>query len=89
MTCHIGEEIPQVRVAHVVPLAGVSGGVLGDRMTCGSNSIQGGQEGNATGVACGSKPGVGSGSNSLLYGQEGNATEVAWGSKPGIGSGAN
>jgi hypothetical protein len=28
--CHIGEEIPQVRVAHVVPLAGVSGGVLGD-----------------------------------------------------------
>jgi hypothetical protein len=35
-TCHIGEEIPQVRVAHVVPLGGVSGGVLGDRMTSGS-----------------------------------------------------
>jgi hypothetical protein len=35
-TCHIGEEIPQVRVAHVVPLGGMSGGVLGDRMTCGS-----------------------------------------------------
>jgi hypothetical protein len=28
---HIGEEIPQVQVAHVVPLGGASGGVLGDK----------------------------------------------------------
>jgi hypothetical protein len=28
--CHIGEEIPQVRVALVAPLGGPSGGVLGD-----------------------------------------------------------
>jgi hypothetical protein len=89
MTSHIGEEIPQVRVAHVVPLGGVSGGVLGDRMTCGSNTIRGGQEGNATRVACGSKPGVASGGNSLLYGQETNAELVACGSKPGVGSGSN
>jgi hypothetical protein len=34
MTRHIGEEIPQVQVAHVVPLGGASGGALGDRMTC-------------------------------------------------------
>jgi hypothetical protein len=37
--CHIGEEIPQAPVAHVVPLA-----------TCGSNSIRAGQEGNAFNV---------------------------------------
>jgi hypothetical protein len=48
MTCHIGEEIPQV---HVAPA------------TCGSNTIRAGQEGNADPVACGSKPGVASGSN--------------------------
>jgi hypothetical protein len=30
MTCHIGEEIPQVQVALVSPLGGPSGGVLGD-----------------------------------------------------------
>ena len=28
--CHIGEEIPQVQAAHVSPLGGPSGGVLGD-----------------------------------------------------------
>ena len=28
--CHIGDEIPQVQ-AHVVPLGGVSGGVVNDR----------------------------------------------------------
>jgi hypothetical protein len=32
-------------------------------VTCGSNSIRAGQEGNATPVACGSKPGVASGGN--------------------------
>jgi hypothetical protein len=30
VACHIGEEIPQVQVAHVVPLGGPSGGVLGE-----------------------------------------------------------
>jgi hypothetical protein len=35
-SCHIGEKIPQAPAAHVVPLA-----------TCGSNTIRGGQEGNA------------------------------------------
>jgi hypothetical protein len=38
-SCSIGEEIPQAPVAHVVPLA-----------TCGSNTIRGGQEGNAFNV---------------------------------------
>ena len=74
MTCHIGEEIPQVHVAQA---------------TCGSNTIRAGEEGNATPVACGSKPGIMSGSNSILYGQETNANPVACGSKPGIASGSN
>jgi hypothetical protein len=46
--CHIGEEIPQVHVAPAL---------------YGSNSIRAGQEGNATSVADGSKPGIASGSN--------------------------
>jgi hypothetical protein len=48
MTRHIGEEIPQV---HVVPAL------------YGSNTIRGGQEGNATSAADGAKPGIASGSN--------------------------
>ena len=46
--CHIGEEIPQVHVAPAL---------------YGSNTIRGGQEGNATPVADGAKPGIASGSN--------------------------
>jgi hypothetical protein len=62
--------------------------------TYGSNSIRAGQEGNATGEPCGSKPGVASGgnasgANSLSYGQETNPDPVPYGSKPGIGSGSN
>jgi hypothetical protein len=34
-TCHIGEEIPQVRVAHVVPLGGAKGGVVHVEMAIG------------------------------------------------------
>jgi hypothetical protein len=36
-SCHIGEEIRQAPVAHVVPLA-----------TCGSNTVRGGEEGDAS-----------------------------------------
>jgi hypothetical protein len=45
---HIGEEIPKLQVAPVA---------------CGSNTIRGGQEGSASPVACGAKPGIASGSN--------------------------
>jgi hypothetical protein len=45
---HIGEEITQVQVAPVA---------------CGSNTVRGGQEGSASPVACGSKPGITAGSN--------------------------
>jgi hypothetical protein len=45
-SCHIGEEIPQTPVAHVVPLA-----------TFGSNSIRAGQEGNAP-TRCGGRGGI-------------------------------
>jgi hypothetical protein len=65
--CHVGEEIPQVQVASVAD---------------GSNTIRAGQEGNATGVVDGSKPGVGSGANA-------GVASPADGSKPGIASGSN
>ena len=39
--CHIGEEIPQVRVALVAPLGGPSGGVNGDAAGIGEEIPQG------------------------------------------------
>jgi hypothetical protein len=40
MTRHIGEEIPQVHVAHVVPLGGAKGGVVHAAMGIGEEIPQ-------------------------------------------------
>ena len=84
------------RWAHVAPrqadVAPPGGGAVARPesapVACGSNTVRAGEEGNATPVACGSKPGIMSGSNSILYGQETNADRVACGSKPGVASGS-
>jgi hypothetical protein len=40
MTCHIGEEIPQVQVVHVIPLGGAKGGVVHVEMAIGEEIPQ-------------------------------------------------